>query len=76
MTPIKNITRSVSNLSTKKHALARLEDLATKNWIGLYRLNWIAFKVLGKQVMRISDLSVTEIQKVEEKIRREGWKLR
>jgi hypothetical protein len=70
---VKHIVRSTSKRANR-HCLARLEDLAIKNWISHERL--IDIVRIETNKTRLSQLTSIESRRIEEKIRTEGWKLR
>jgi hypothetical protein len=70
---VKRIVRPTSKRANR-HYLARLEDLAVKNWISHERLIDIVRMETNKG--GLSQLTPIESRRIEEKIRTEGWKLR
>jgi hypothetical protein len=60
----------------KKHSTASLEAKARASWISYDVLLQICSEEAKKPVRDIAELSKGQMKRVEEKIRKEGWRLR
>lgn len=62
--------------ATKKHSTARLEAKARDFWISYNVLLQICSDEAEKPIRDIAELSNWQIRKIEERIKKEGWRLR
>lgn len=76
MTPFKKVKKSDPIRKTIKHTRARLEDLATKNWISHSTLLKVASEEFGRPVKLLTELTESELRTMEEIVKLKGWKMR